>query len=38
MRLQADQELAQMGAHELREILHSTDYPARERGGVLWTD
>lgn len=32
MRLQIDQELAQMGADELREILRATDYPVRETG------
>ena len=36
MWLQTDPELAQMGPHELWEILHSTDYPVRE--GVLSID
>ena len=38
MRLQVDQELAQMGANELREILRATDYPVRETEEDLSTD
>lgn len=35
MRLQANQELAQMGADELLEILRASKYPVRETEGAL---
>ena len=35
MRLQADQELARMGADELLEILRASNYPVRETEGAL---
>lgn len=38
MHLQVDQELAQMGADQLREILRATNYPVRETQEDLSTD